>query len=117
MAIDEAALDRFRDDLLAAIRGELSDMREQLVDETRASQARLEERLETRIDARIEASAAETRRHMSVVAEELTSKIALVAEGVIMLTERLSGDMREGFETLDRRVMRLEARLLSGERG
>ena len=140
MAIDESALDRFREQLLAA-------MRVEMLEATRASEARLEERLDARFErlgarleerlgarleerldarleerldarlARIEASVAETRRHMDVVAERLRSDISLVTEGVITLTERLSGEMREGFETLDRRVMRLEARLLSDPRG
>jgi hypothetical protein len=116
MAIDESALDRFRDQLLAA-------MRVEMLEANRASEARLEERLDARL-ARIEASVAEmgsqvaeTRRHMDVVAEGLRSDISLVAEGVVTLTERLSSEMREGFEMLDRRVMRLEARLLSDPRG
>ena len=90
-----------------------ADMRRDVAAQLAASAA------DTRRDvaAQIAASTAETRRHMDVVAEALTSKIALVAEGVVTLTERLSGEMREGFETLDRRVMRLEARLLTGERG
>ena len=119
MPADEAALDRFRDEILAAMR---------------ASEARLEARIDvsagdTRRDlaAEIAASAADTRRdlaaqiaearrHMDVVAERLRSDIALVAEGVVTLTERLGTEMREGFETLDRRVMRLESRRLSDER-
>jgi hypothetical protein len=50
---------------------------------------------------------------MGVVAEGPTSKIALVAEGVGTLTERLGADMREGFDTIDRRLLRVEARLVS----
>jgi hypothetical protein len=88
------------------IHGEIS------ASETRL-ETRLEARLEARLGARIDASAAETRRHIGVVAEDLTSKIALVAEGVITLTERLSAEMSEGFEILDRRLLRLETRLLS----
>ncbi len=109
MAIDDGALDRFRDEVLAAMR---------------ASGARLEARIDvsaadTRRDvaAQIAAGTAETRRHMDVVTEGLRSEIALVAEGVVTLTEHLGAEMREGFETLDRRVMRLEARLLSEGRG
>jgi hypothetical protein len=50
---------------------------------------------------------------MGVVADDLKSKIALVAEGVVVLTERLSAEMREGVEIVDCRLLRLEARLLS----
>lgn len=129
MAVDDAALERLRDDLLAAIRDSEHRMRREIAQALSASEARLEARIEARLGARIDASAAETsryvdasaaetRRHMDVVAEDLTSKIALVAEGVVTLTERLGGEMREGFEVLDRRLLRLEARLLSTpERG
>jgi len=109
MAVDDAALERLRDDFLAAIRDSEHRMRAEIAQTITRSEARLEARLGARIDA----SAAETRRHMDVVAEDLTSKIALVAEGVVTLTERLGGEMREGFDVLDRRLLRLETRLLS----
>ncbi len=55
---------------------------------------------------------------MGVVAEGLKSDIALVAEGVVTLTERLGTEMRGGVEIIDRRLMRIETRLLSTpERG
>jgi hypothetical protein len=103
------------------IRGEITDavsasahrIGGEVADAISASETGLEARLETRLGARIDASAAETRRHMGVVAEDLTSKIALVAEGVITLTERLSAEMGAGFDILDRRLLRLETRLLS----
>ena len=143
MAVDDAALDRLREDLLVAIRaaildsehrirGEIADavsaseqrirgeisasehrIGGEVADAISASETRLEARLEARLGARIDASAAETRRHMGVVAEDLTSKIALVAEGVITLTERLGVEMRAGFDILDRRLLRLETRLLA----
>ena len=147
MAVDDAALDRLREDLLVAIRaaildsehrvrgeiadavsaseqrirGEISDavsasehrIGGKIADAISASETRLEARLEARLGARIDDSAAETRRHMGVVAEDLTSKLALVAEGVVTLTERLSAEMSDGFDILDRRLLRLETRLLS----
>ena len=109
MAVDDAALDRLREDLLVAIRAAILDsehrVRGEIADAVSAS--------EHRIRKELTATAAETRRHMGVVAEDLTSKIALVAEGVITLTERLGADMRDGFDILDRRLLRLETRLLS----
>ena len=81
--------------------------------EVAAAEARLELRRPKDDRARIEASAAETRRHMGVVAEGLRSNIALVAEGVVTLTERLGAEMREGVEIIDRRLLRVEARLLA----
>lgn len=147
MVVDDAALDRLREDLLVAIRaaildsehrirgeitdavsaselrirGEIADavsasehrVRGEVTDAISASETRLEARLAARLGARIDASAAETRRHMGVIAEGLRSKIALVAEGVITLTERLGAEMGEGFDLLDRRLLRLETRLLS----
>ena len=137
MAVDDAALEHLRDDLLAAIRAAIRDsersirgemvealsgsehrVRGDVAEAISASETRLETRLEARLGARIDASAAETRRHMGVVAEDLKSKISLVAEGVVTLTERLGAEMREGFEGVDRRLLRLEARFLSApERG
>jgi hypothetical protein len=147
MAVDDAALDRLREDLLVAIRaaildsehrirgeiadavsaseyrirGEITDavwasehrVRGEVTDAISASETRLEARLEARLGARIDTSAAETRRHMGVIAEDLRSKTALVAEGVITLTERLGAELSSGFDVLDRRLLRLETRLLS----
>ena len=117
MAVDDAALERLRDDLLAAIRAAIREsehrIRGEIGDAIGASETRLEARLEARLGARIDASAAETRRHMGVVADDLKSKIAHVAEGVVTLTERLGAEMRQGFDIVDRRPLRLEARLLS----
>src|SRR5712692_3551580 len=105
MAIDDAALESFRDDLPAAIRDSEHRIRGGFAEVISASEARL--------GARIDASAAETRRHMDMVAADLRSNIALVAEGVVTLTERLSAEMREGVEIIDRRLLRVETRLLS----
>ena len=80
-----AALERLRDDLLAAIRDSEHRIRGEIADAIAVS----ETGLEVRLGARIDASAAETRRHMGIVADDLKSKIALVAEGVVTLTERL----------------------------
>ena len=128
MAVDDAALDRLREDLLVAIRAAILDsehrIRGDIAIAISASEHRTrgevtdaisasETRLEARLGARIDGSAAETRRHMGVVAEDLTSKIALVAEGVITLTARLGAEMSGGFDILDRRLLRLETRLLS----
>jgi len=125
MAVDDAALERFRDDLLAAIRDSEHRIRGELAEAISGSEHRIRGELaesisasEARLDARIDASAAETRRHMGVVAEGLRSNIALVAEGVVTLTERLSAEMREGIDIIDRRLLRVETRLLSTpERG
>ncbi len=98
MAVDDAGLERLRDDLLAAIRDSEHRIRGEFTGAISASEARL--------GARIDASAAETRRHMGVVAEGLKSDIALVAE-------RLGAEMRAGVEVIDRRLLRVETRLLS----
>ena len=113
MAVDDAALERLRDDLLAAIRAAIRESEHRIRGEIGDAIGASETRLEARLGARIDASAAETRRHMGVVADDLKSKIALVAEGVVTLTERLGAEMRQGFDIVDRRLLRLEARLLS----
>ena len=120
MAMDDAAPDRLRDDLLAAMRDSEHRIRGELTEAISGSEHRIRGEFteaisgsEARLDARIDASAAETRRHMGVVAEGLKSDIALVAEGVVTLTERLGAEMREGVEIIDRRLLRVETRLLS----
>ena len=139
MPLDEAALERFRDDIIVAvgvaireseqrIRGEIASaiaaseqrIRGEIASAIAASEQRMRGEIaeaiaasEARLGARIDASAAETRRHMGVVAEDLKSKLALVAEGVITLTERLGARMQEGFDVIDRRLLRVETRLLA----
>ena len=148
----EPALERFRDQILAAVREAIHESEARLesrleaslgarIDTAGAETNRLEaslgaridaaatetsrlgarietvaaetSSLETRLGARIDASAAETRAHMGVLADDLRSKLSLVAEGVITLAERLSAEMRDGFNVLDRRLLRVETRLLA----
>ena len=105
MPLDDPALERFRDQILAAIRDSEYRIRGEIADAISASERHVRGEIAdvvaasgTRLEARIDASAAETRRHMGVVAEDLKSKIALVAEGVIVLTERHNARMEEGFD-------------------
>jgi hypothetical protein len=75
--------------------------------------------VETRIRGHVEATAAETRRHFDVVGEALLGRIALVAEGLGALDERLErfrGEVHESFAKVDRRFLHLEARIVSLER-
>ncbi len=63
----------------------------------------------------IAASAAETRRHFDVVAEQLMGKIQLVGEGVIGVdqkVDRLTTEMRAEFQKVDRRILHLQARVI-----
>ena len=88
-----------------------NDLRTDLRSEIAASAA------ETRSTLRAEMAAgdAETRRHFDVVAEHLMGKIQLVAEGVVGVdqkVDRLSEEMRAGFQKVDRRILHLEARVL-----
>ena len=71
-----------------------------------------------RIREEMQAEGAKTRRHFDVVAESLRAEIKLVAEGVVTLDqkhERLRAEMHEGFARVDRRLLRLEARVLAPE--
>jgi len=61
----------------------------------------------------IQTTAADSRRHFDVVAEDLRSMIQVVAEGVALSNEaleRFRAEVNEQFRTVDRRLMRLEAR-------
>jgi hypothetical protein len=60
-------------------------------------------------------SQAETRRYVGVIAEDLTTRIELVIEGVRGVDERLErfrGEVRGEFDKADRRFLRREARIL-----
>jgi len=59
-------------------------------------------------------SAAETRRHFDVVAESLRSTIQVVAEGVLTVDrklDRFADEVRDEFRKVDRRFLKIEARL------
>jgi len=59
-------------------------------------------------------SAAETRRHFDVVAESLRSTIQLIAEGVLTVDrklDRFADEVRDEFRKVDRRFLKIEARL------
>jgi hypothetical protein len=65
--------------------------------------------------ADIASSAAETRRHFDVVAESLVAKIQIVAEGVLVVdqkVDRLGVELRGEIHKFDRRLLNLEARIL-----
>jgi len=74
--------------------------------------------MEGRIRQDVQAESAETRRHFDVVAEGLRSEIRLVGEGVLTLDQkhdRLREEMHQEFARVDRRILRLEARVLPEE--
>jgi hypothetical protein len=82
--------------------------------ERKFSEFRADLRQELRRD--LAASAAETRRHLDVVAELLMGKLQLVTEGVIDVdqkVDRLAIEMRTGFQNVDRRFLHLEARVIA----
>ena len=59
-------------------------------------------------------SAAETRRHFDVVAKSLRSTIQLIAEGVLTVDrklDRFADEVRDEFRKVDRRFLKIEARL------
>jgi hypothetical protein len=101
----------------------LDRLREQLVEEIRASEARTRQYVEARLGTveaqlrqHIDTTAAETRRHFDVVGERLRSDIKLGMEGLVALdekVERFRGETRKAFTRLDRRFLHLEARVIS----
>ena len=65
--------------------------------------------------AELAASAAETRRRFGVVADRLMDRIQLVGEGVLGVDQKLDrfrGEVAEEFRKVDRRLLRLEARVI-----
>ena len=133
--VDSSDLDRLGDNL----RQEMFAMGTELRQEIRATaeQVRTDLRQEIRVSgeqiradlrqeiqasvavvlARIDASAAETRRYMGVVAEDLKSDIKAVAEGLGALdekVERFRGEVRDDFGRVDRRLLHLEVRVIGG---
>jgi predicted ribonuclease YlaK len=105
--------EQIRAELREEIQATGEQIRTELRQEIRASAAetRLQmEQFESRILARVDASAAETRRYMGVVAEDLKSDIKAVAEGLGALdekVERFRGEVREDFVRVDRRLLHL----------
>ena len=80
--------------------------------------AELRGRVDT-FEATVRQHSDDARRHFDVVAEGLMSKIELVAEGVVGLDqkmERFRADVRDEFSKVDRRLLRLEARVIRGPR-
>ena len=100
---DSSDLERLGGDLRQAIQASAAETRLQM------------EQFESRILARVDASATETRRYFGVVAEDLRSDIKAVAEGLGALDERVErfrGEVREDFGRVDRRLLRLEVRVI-----
>jgi phenylalanyl-tRNA synthetase alpha subunit len=101
-------------ELRQEIQASAGELRQEI--QASAAETRLQmEQFETRILARIDASAAETRRYMGVVAEDLKSDIKAVAEGLGALdekVERFRGEVREDFGRVDRRLLHLEVRVI-----
>ena len=63
----------------------------------------------------IQSSAADTRRHFDVVAEDLKSDVKAVAEGLGALDERVErfrSEVRGDFSRVDRRLLHLEVRVI-----
>jgi hypothetical protein len=65
--------------------------------------------------AELAARAAGTRRHFDVVADRLMDRIQVVGEGVLGVDQNLDrfrGEVAEEFRKVDRRLLRLEARVI-----
>jgi hypothetical protein len=108
-----AYLDRRFSQLKSELKSELkSGLKSELTSELTTT---LTSALLPQIRAEITASAAETRRHFDVVADRLMGKIQLVGEGVIGVDQKLDrfrGEVADEFHRVDRRFLRLEARII-----
>jgi hypothetical protein len=112
-------LDRRFSELKSELRDEISSsaagIKSELRAEIAASADSIKSELRSELRVEIAASAAETRRHIDVVADRLLDKIQLVGEGVIAVDQKLDrfrGEVAEEFRRVDRRLLRLEARTL-----
>jgi hypothetical protein len=107
-----AYFDRRFSELKLELKSELkSELKAELMPEIRTEIASSAAELR----AEIAASAAETRRHFDVVADQLLDKIQLVGEGVITVDQKLDrfrSEVGEEFRRVDRRLLRLEARII-----
>lgn len=112
-----AYFDRRFSDLKSELKTELkSELKSELTSELKSAvTSELKSALLPEIRAEIAASAAETRRHFDVVADRLMDKIQLVGEGVIGVDQKLDrfrGEVADEFRRVDRRLLRLEARII-----
>ena len=112
-----AYFDRRFSDFKSELKSELtSELKSELTSELKSAlTSELKSALLPEIRAEIAGSAAETRRHFDVVADRLMDKIQLVGEGVIGVDQKLDrfrGEAAEEFRRVDRRLLRLEARII-----
>jgi len=113
------------DRLGADLRGEMQTFAAGLRGEIQASAADLRGEIQTSaaetrayVDDRLQTTTGEMRRHFEVVGESLRSDIRAVAEGVVLLGQRMDrGFVEQAGQVggLDRRVLRLEVRVKSLE--
>jgi hypothetical protein len=112
-----SAIDALRRDVLGGLVALEERVRHHIAEELAQTRRQINESTaETRhyIDERVGESTSETRRYFGVVAESLMTKMELLAEGVRANGERLDpfqGEVHDQFVRVDRRLLRLEARL------
>ena len=111
-SVVDAELVTYLDQRFAEVRAEVTASAAGVKDELRVEIAASEARLRVDISA-------ETTRHIDTVVEDLISKMELVVEGVRTVDRRLdrfSDEVREEFQKVDRRLLRLHARLIGRRR-
>jgi len=97
-------------ELVACLDRRFSELKSEITGELRAEIAASGEAIKSDLRAEIAASAADTRRHFDVVADRLMDKIQRV--GVDQKVDRLRGEAADEFRRVDRRLLRLEARII-----
>ena len=116
LAADTAGVDP---ELAAYLDRRFDEFRQEHVSGTEFNEFRTEVRAEfadvkTELRREIAESAAETRRHFDVVAESLRSTIQVIVGGVLTVDrklDRFADDVRDEFRKVDRRFLKIEARL------
>ena len=120
--VDSSDLERLGGDLrqemsatAAGLRQEIHSTGEQIRTELREEIRSSFQTVVVQLRQEIQSSAAETRRHFDVVAEDLKSDTKAVAEGLGALdekVERFRGEVREDSGRVDRRLLHLEVRVI-----
>jgi hypothetical protein len=105
---------RLRTELRVDIAASAAELRAEIASSTAELRAEIASST-AELRAEIATSADQLRRHFGVMTEDLMDKIKLVSEGVLFTSQkvdRLSAEMHAEFQSADRRILHLQARVI-----